>query len=567
MNPSPPSPDETPARETSSGASENSWDQLLRPWLAEPPSDLSAALRAVLEQNPNLCRELEAMIALSRNGASPSTVDEATIDLSAQRESDARLQSASSNSAAKRQPTGEFPVFGDYELLKEVGRGGMGVVYRARQISLGRTVALKMILSGQFANAAEVQRFRNEAAAAAKLDHPHIVPIYDVGQHDARHYFSMGYVEGPTLDEVLKMKPLPADSAAEILRKLAIAVEYAHQRGIIHRDLKPANILLDDKGEPRITDFGLAKLTDGDGGFTATGDVVGTPSYMTPEQAGGRIDEVKETADVYALGAILYACTTGRPPFQAKSPTDTILAVLEAEATLPSSLNRETPPELEAIILRCLEKKPEDRYPSAKALADDLDRFLLGEPVEARHTEPWQRVRRWWRRQPTLVTHLVVITFMLLLLQILYYCVGRSLSYMVNMSLLFLAWGGASVFFQKMLERPRSAELGRYLWAGTDAALLTLALYLSSPPASGLLIGYPLLVVSSGLFFRVRLVLFMLTCCLSGYGLLVYLIPAERTPVYPPFYFATGLLALGLVCAYQVHRIRVLSRYYHREIG
>ncbi len=565
MNPSP-----SPSDEASPPSNENSWDQLLRPWLEEPPSDLSAALRAVLEQNPDLCRELEQMIALSRDDSARSSGDEVTIDLSTQRKREDQAASAASRSDTRRKPSGAYPVFGDYELVKEIGRGGMGVVYRAHQISLGRTVALKMILSGQFANTAEVQRFRNEASAAAKLDHPHNEPIYDVGQCDARHYFSMGYVEGPTLDEVLKMKPLPADSAAEILRKLAIAVEYAHQRGIIHRDLKPANILLDEQGEPRIADFGLAKLTDGEGGFTATGDVVGTPSYMTPEQAAGRIDDVKETADVYALGAILYACTTGRPPFQAKSPTDTILAVLEAEATLPSSLNRETPPELEAIILRCLEKKPEDRYPSAKALADDLDRFLLGEPVEARNTDTWQQVRRWWRRQPTLVTHLVVIGFMLLLLQIMHYFVGRSFDYMVSMTLLFVAWSVTSVCFQKMMERPRRAELGRYLWAGADAVLLTLALYLSSTSTGGLgglLIGYPLLVVASGLFFRVRLVLFMLACCLGGYGLLLYLAPVERHLVYPPFYFATGLLALGLVSAYQVHRIRVLSRYYHRELG
>ncbi|HTN75590.1 MAG TPA: protein kinase, partial [Pirellulaceae bacterium] len=455
----------------------------------------------------------------------------------------------------------------DYELMQEIGRGGMGVVYRARQISLGRIVALKMILSGQFANTTEVMRFRNEAAAAAKLDHPHIVPSFDVGECDGRHYFSMGYVEGPTLDDVLKMKPLPCDSAADIVRKLAVAVSFAHQRGIIHRDLKPANILLDDKGEPRITDFGLAKLCEGEGGFTATGDIVGTPSYMTPEQAGGRINEVKETADVYALGAILYACVTGRPPFQSKSPTDTILAVLEAEATLPSSLNRETPTELESIILRCLEKKPEDRYPSAQALADDLERFLLGEPVEARHTDAWQHLRRWWRRQPTLVTHLIVIGTMMLLIQILHWSLRGSWQYMLNMTLLFAAWGGASVVFQRMLNMPRQAEAGRYLWAATDAVLLTYALFLAGAPAGGLLIGYPLLVVASGLFFRVRLVLFMLAACLVGYGMLVYFLPSERTPIYLPIYYAVGLLALGLVSAYQVHRIRVLSRYYHREIG
>lgn len=546
---------------------ETSWNILLRPWLENPSDDLPAALQVVLEQNPELYRQLEAALALSRAGSSRSAADEATIQLPASRDAAPRPKTATKTTIRRNPSPNNLPQFGDYELMQEVGRGGMGVVYRARQVSLGRVVALKMILSGQFANSTEVSRFLNEAAAAAKLDHPHIVPIYDVGECDGRHYFSMGFVEGPTLDETLKMKPLPPESAADIVRKLALAVAYAHQRGIIHRDLKPANILLDIKGEPRITDFGLAKLNEGEGGFTATGDIVGTPSYMTPEQAAGRINEVKETADVYALGAILYACTTGRPPFQAKSPTDTILAVLEAEATLPSSLNRETPAELESIILRCLEKKPEDRYPSATALAQDLERYLLGEPVEARRTDTWQRVRRWWRRQPTLVTHLIVIASMMLLLQVIYWNLGGSFQYMLQMMLLFSVWGVASFVFQRLMERPRQAELSRYLWAATDATLLTLALLLSSPPASGLLIGYPLLVVASGLFFRVRLVLFMLASCLAGFGLVVYLVPAERTPPYPPIYFAAGLLALGLVSAYQVHRIRVLSRYYHRELG
>lgn len=553
--------------QSSSPDAETSWNILLRPWLENPTDDLPAALQVVLEQNPTLYRQLETALALSRAGSSRSAADEATIQLPASRDAAPRPKATSKTTIRRSPSPGNLPQFGDYELMQEVGRGGMGVVYRARQISLGRVVALKMILSGQFANSTEVSRFLNEAAAAAKLDHPHIVPIYDVGECDGRHYFSMGFVEGPTLDETLKMKPLPPESAADIVRKLALAVAYAHQRGIIHRDLKPANILLDVKGEPRITDFGLAKLNEGEGGFTATGDIVGTPSYMTPEQAAGRINEVKETADVYALGAILYACTTGRPPFQAKSPTDTILAVLEAEATLPSSLNRETPAELESIILRCLEKKPEDRYPSATALAQDLERFLLGEPVEARRTDTWQRVRRWWRRQPTLVTHLIVIASMMLLLQVIYWNLGGSFQYMLQMMLLFGVWGIASFVFQRLMERPRQAELSRYLWAATDATLLTLALLLSSPPASGLLIGYPLLVVASGLFFRVRLVLFMLASCLAGFSLVVYLVPAERTPPYPPIYFAAGLLALGLVSAYQVHRIRVLSRYYHRELG
>ena len=289
--------------------------------------------------------------------------------------------------------------FGDYELLEEIARGGMGVVYKARQVSLNRIVALKMILAGQLASEADVQRFRTEAEAAANLDHPGIVPIYEVGVHEDQHYFSMGYVEGQSLADRIHAGPLPADEAAAIVRKVAEAVAYAHRQGVIHRDLKPANVLMDQTGQPRITDFGLAKRVGSDSDLTATGQILGTPSYMPPEQAEGKLNRIKETSDVYSLGAVLYALLTSRPPFQAATPLDTLAQVVEQEPVSPRLLDPGLPKDLETICLKCLEKEPHRRYVTASELADDLRRYLADEPIHARPIGHVERLGRWLRRQ------------------------------------------------------------------------------------------------------------------------------------------------------------------------
>ena len=276
------------------------------------------------------------------------------------------------------------PVLGDFELLEEIGRGGMGVVYRARQQSLDRVVALKLILHGSQASPADQARFKAEVAAAAQLDHPHIVPIYEVGSDQGWQFFGMKLIEGQTLSRRIAAGPMPEREATQLVMTLARAIQYAHEHGVIHRDLKPANILMDARGEPHVSDFGLAKRTATGASLTQTGAILGTPSYMAPEQASGGRGDVGPLCDVYSLGAILYALLTGRPPFQGPSPVDTLLMVLEQDLLPPRLLNRQVSRDLEMIALRCLQKPPELRYNSAAELAEDLEAFLSGESILAR---------------------------------------------------------------------------------------------------------------------------------------------------------------------------------------
>jgi len=291
--------------------------------------------------------------------------------------------------------------FGDYELLEQIGRGGQGVVFRARQKSLNRIVALKVIGLGRWATEAHLKRFRLEAEAAARLEHPGIVPIHEVGERDGSCYFSMRFVEGGQLDEVTKREALPPRRAAELIAKIARIVHYAHEHGILHRDIKPGNILLDQKSEPHLTDFGLARLVESESTVTRTMEVLGTPSYMAPEQAVGNNAAISSLTDVYGLGAVLYQLLTGQPPFAGGTTYETIKLLLDTEPRQPRLLNPKIDRDLSTICLKCLEKDAKRRYPSALALAEDLERWLKHEPILARHTGIFTRGRKWVQRNPT----------------------------------------------------------------------------------------------------------------------------------------------------------------------
>lgn len=300
--------------------------------------------------------------------------------------------------------------FGDYELLEEIARGGMGVVYKARQLSLDRIVAVKMMQPGIVASDEEVRRFRSEATAAANLHHPNIVAIHEIGEQDGLHYFSMDYIEGGSLAGMAAGNPLEEKVAAAHVRTLAGTIQYAHDNGIIHRDLKPSNVLIDRAGQLHITDFGLARTIDRHSSLTATGALLGTPSYMSPEQAEG--GNLGPTTDVYALGVVLYELLAGRPPFQGSTALETIQQVLHAEPVSPRQLRPETSRDLETICLTALRKDPQRRYQTAQAMADDLGRFLRGEPIVARRIGMPARAWRWCRRHPwqaTATAALVVV--------------------------------------------------------------------------------------------------------------------------------------------------------------
>jgi WD40 repeat protein/tRNA A-37 threonylcarbamoyl transferase component Bud32 len=340
-------------------------------------------------------RRHDAPTIRAATGDCPET-DEAlqTLDALPPPPSDAAL-------AAHKQPVDQL---GDYELLSEIARGGMGVVYKARQRSLDRIVAVKMIRDSALARPEDVARFQSEAAAAARLRHPHIVAIHEVGQHAGRHFFSMDYIEGRSLAEFARETPLSPHAAASLVKTIADAVQAAHDHGILHRDLKPSNVLIDAHGQPHVTDFGLAKRLEGDSQLTGTEQILGTPSYMPPEQGRGDRRQIGFASDVYSLGAILYELLTGRPPFRGESPVATIRQVLESEPVSPRRLNPAVSRDLETICLKCLEKEPAKRYATAQALADELDRFVRGMPIQARPISALARSWRWCRRNRVLAT-------------------------------------------------------------------------------------------------------------------------------------------------------------------
>ena len=472
-------------------------------------------------------------------------------------------------------PATELPRdFGPYELLAELGRGGMGVVYRARQKDLDRTVAIKMILASHLASPEHVRRFQSEARAAARLRHPHIVHIHEVGNHHGQHYFSMDYIEGESLAQRLARGPMHVQTAVRLLSVVARAVEHLHQQGIVHRDLKPSNILLDDEGAPYVTDFGLAKLTAPGSEMTATGVIAGTPSYMAPEQASGRSAAVGPAADVYSLGAILYELLTGKPPFLEESPLDTLLDVLAREPTRPRRLNPRIPPRLELICLKCLGKTPAERYDSAAALADDLDRFARGEALQVRPPHLGRRLAAWTRRQPALTSRLAVLGVFYVVELFNYGSGAVTWKFHEQITVRMAAWAVLSAVCQQFLESRRWSIPARFVWGTLDSLLLLAILLVADGAASALVVGYPLLIVASALWFRVRFVWFITGLSLLSYGVLVmdyYRWRPELQGHFDPginrhVVFAVALVVLGSLVAYLVQRVRTLSSFCGRPL-
>jgi serine/threonine-protein kinase len=361
--------------------------RLLEQMTAEARAGKAPAFDSLAREHPDLSAELRELWAAVMIADAVALHSTQTLNAA-----------APSAPSGLGKPEGDLPRrTGDYELLAELGRGGMGVVYQARQVSLDRMVALKMLLRGGMATEDDIARFRAEAEAVARIDHPNIVPIYEVGELDGQPYFSMKFVAGTTLAARLVDGPLSAREAAAVLAPICRAVHFAHQQGVLHRDLKPSNILIDLEGRPHVTDFGLAKRIAADATLTNTGAIVGTPSYMAPEQAAGNRGEIGPASDVYSLGTILYAMLTGHPPFQAASPVDTVLLVLEQDPLPPRLVNAAADRDLEMIALMALQKPPELRYRSAAAMAEDLEAYLAGEPIAARSGGISQVVARLFR--------------------------------------------------------------------------------------------------------------------------------------------------------------------------
>ncbi|HUG91038.1 MAG TPA: serine/threonine-protein kinase [Planctomycetaceae bacterium] len=474
---------------------------------------------------------------------------------------------------------------GDYELLEELGRGGMGVVFKARQASLGRLVALKMILSGSLASDSDLARFRAEAESAARLAHPHIVPVYEVGEHGGQPYFSMKYVTGTTLARRVAEGPLPAREAAELLVPVCRAIAEGHRHGVLHRDLKPSNILIDCDGRPYVSDFGLAKRFEPSGAagvtpreppiaaLTHSGGIVGTPGYMAPEQAAGQRGAVGVAADVYGLGAILYAMLTGRPPFQAPSPVDTVLMVLEQDPLPPRLLNPTADADLEMIALKCLQKPADLRYESPDALADDLEAYLADEPISARSSHFTQVLSRAFRE----THHAAVLENWGLLwmwhsLALVVLCVvtnafqwlgvASRLPYVglwtVGLGLwAFIFWNlrrrsGPVSFVERQIAHVWAASMAAStLLYGVEALLRMPVLALS--PVLGLISGMVFLVkagILSGAFYLQAVVLF-------GTALAMALIRASEWPDFSILLFGVVSGACFFVPGLKYHRQRV----------
>ncbi|MGY8768545.1 MAG: serine/threonine protein kinase [Pirellulales bacterium] len=452
-----------------------------------------------------------------------------------------------------------------YQLEHEIARGGMGVVYKAQQENPSRTVALKMILSGQFASSQEIQRFRMEAEAAANLSHPGIVPIFEVGQHAGKHFFSMGYVPGNSLGDEIKTRKFEPAEAAEMVRQIAEAVQYAHEHEILHRDLKPSNILLGEDGRPQITDFGLAKRMDQNSDLTTTGEIMGSPGYMAPEQASGKIDLIGPGTDIYGLGAILYVLLTGKPPFQAANVIEAIDLVCNADVLPLRKVDRNIPKKLETICLKCLHKVPAARYQTAAELAEDLQAFLDREPIKAKPLTPYERLIYWARRKPgqacTWGAVLLFYIYYIFCVYVLKEPVSTGISFRVYSAVMAISVVAAAWYFQRMHERPHQRTLAIYSWMTLNVTLLTLLLFMTDGVESSLSLIYLLMVAASATMYQKGLVGYVTGICLAGYFIHVlsaFFFPRDNIvfDIHTTVCMSLSILILGMIQYFVVRKVR-----------
>lgn len=410
-----------------------------------------------------------------------------------------------------------------YEILDEVDRGGMGIVYRARHKELNRIVALKTIRSGEFANGNEIARFRREAQIAAQLVHPGIVPIYEIGERNNLIYYTMAFVEGCPLLELARSPTLSIAAKVQLVYQLTQALQYAHGQGVAHRDIKPSNILIDLHGSPILIDFGLAKSTHAESDLTQTGAMLGTPSYMAPEQIQYHHDHDLRLSDIYSLGAVFYYLLVGRPPFVGPTNFDIMLQLKDRQPVRPSRLNRQVDRELDTICLRAMEKIPSERYTTAAEFGQDLERWINGSAVSSPTKSPWIRWIRWWKQEPGLVSHAVAICVVILVV-LMSHLLGYSLAHLPTQLTVLLTWLLICFPLQRWILQSKDTTVPAILWGLIDLFCVSWLIATAGPPRSLLLVAYPLMITASALFYRTRFVILMTTACILAFLVLTGLI-------------------------------------------
>lgn len=427
-------------------------------------------------------------------------------------------------SCSKSSESSRFlPHWDSYEILDEVDRGGMGIVYRARHKELNRIVALKIIRSGEFANEIERARFRREAQIAAQLVHPGIVPIYEIGERNNLIYYTMAFVEGCPLLELARSPTLSIAAKVQLVYQLTKALEYAHGQGVAHRDIKPSNILIDQHGSPILIDFGLAKSTHTESDITQSGAMLGTPSYMAPEQIQHHHDHDLRLSDIYSLGVVLYHLLVGRPPFVGPTSFDIMLQLKDRQPVRPSRLNRQVDRELDTICLRAMEKIPSERYATAAEFGRDLERWIHGSAVSSPTKSTWIRWIRWWKQEPGLVSHAVAISVVILVL-VLSHLLGYSLAHLPTQLAVLLTWLLLCFPLQRWILQSKDTHVPAILWGLIDLACVSWLIATAGPPRSLLLVAYPLMITASALFYRTRFVILMTTACILAFLVLTGLI-------------------------------------------